>query len=141
MGGVTEQKLSCGVVLARQTEQGWMTLLLRAYHHWDFPKGIREQGEEPIHAALREVDEETGITELAFDWGERFFETGPYSRGKVARYYIASTREEAVEMGISPQTGQPEHHEWRWVTFDEAYDLGSPRVRQIVQWARQIIGT
>ena len=25
--------------------------------------------------------------------------------------------------------------------FDEAYDLGSPRVRQIVQWERQIIGT
>lgn len=138
--GVTEQKLSCGIVLARQTEQGWMTLMLRAYHHWDFPKGIREQGEEPIRAALREVNEETGISELAFDWGERFFETGPYSRGKVARYYIASTREEAVEMGISPQTGQPEHHEWRWVMFDEAYDLGSPRVRQIVQWARQIIG-
>ena len=140
MGGVTAQKLSCGIVLARRSEQGWMTLVLRAYHHWDFPKGIREQGEEPIRAALREVNEETGISELAFDWGERFFETGPYSRGKVARYYIASTREEAVEMGIAPQTGEPEHHEWRWVTFDEAYDLGSPRVRQIVQWARQIIG-
>lgn len=140
MGGVTAQKLSCGIVLARRSEQGWMTLVLRAYHHWDFPKGIREQGEEPIRAALREVNEETGISELAFDWGERFFETGPYSRGKVARYYIASTSEEAVKMGISPQTGEPEHHEWRWVTFDEAYDLGSPRVRQIVQWARQIIG-
>jgi len=140
MGGVTQQKLSCGVVLARQTEHGWVTLMLRAYHHWDFPKGIREQAEEPVNAALREVNEETGISELAFDWGDRFFETGPYSRGKVARYYIASTREEAVEMGISPVTGQPEHHEWRWVTFDEAYDLGSPRVRQIVQWARQIIG-
>lgn len=140
MGGVTEQKLSCGVVLARQTGQGWVTLMLRAFHHWDFPKGIREQGEEPMHAALREVGEETGISDLEFNWGERFFETGPYSRGKVARYYIANTKQEAVEMGISPETGQPEHHEWRWVTFDEAYDLGSPRVRQIVQWARQIIG-
>ena len=27
------------------------------------------------------------------------------------------------------------------VAVDEAYDLGSPRVRQIVQWARQNIGT
>ncbi|MGI9247841.1 MAG: NUDIX domain-containing protein [Woeseiaceae bacterium] len=138
---MTEQKLSCGVVMARQTEDGWLTLMLRAFHHWDFPKGIREHGEEPMQAALREVGEETSIADLAFDWGDRFFETGPYSRGKVARYYIASTRQEAVEMGISPVTGEPEHHEWRWVTFDEAYDLGSPRVRQIVQWARQIIGT
>lgn len=113
---------------------------MRAFHHWDFPKGIREQGEEPVQTALREVCEETGIADLEFDWGERFFETGPYSRGKVARYYIARTRTDAVEMGISPITGEPEHHEWRWVSFDEAYDLGSPRVRQIVQWARQIIG-
>lgn len=141
MGDVMEKKLSCGVVLARETEYGWYTLLLRAYHHWDFPKGICEQGEEPIEAALREVHEETGVDDVRFDWGHRYFETGPYSRGKVARYYIAKTDEEAVKMGLSPVTGLPEHHEWRWVTFDEAYDLGSPRVRGIVQWARQIIGT
>jgi len=137
---VIEQTLSCGIVLARKTEQGWVTLMLRAFHHWDFPKGVREQGEDPIEAAQREVREETGVAALAFDWGERYFETGPYSRGKVARYYIASTETEVVEMGLSPETGEPEHHEWRWVTFDEAYDLGSPRVRQIVQWSRQIIG-
>ena len=138
---MSEQKLSCGVVVARRTDNGWLTLLLRAFHHWDFPKGIRERGEEPMEAAIREVGEETGVTELSFDWGDRFFETGPYSRGKIARYFIATTNQEKVEMGISPETGEPEHHEWRWVSFDEAYDLGSPRVRTIVQWARQIIGT
>lgn len=117
-----------------------MTLLLRAWHHWDFPKGIREPGEEAMQAAVREVREETGIEDPSFAWGDRYFETGPYSRGKVARYYIAETATEAVELGPSPETGEPEHHEWRWVTFDEAYDLGSPRVRQTVQWARQVIG-
>jgi len=137
---MSENILSCGVILARRTEDGWVTLMLRAFHHWDFPKGIRERGEEPMEAAVREVGEETGVTDLSFDWGDRFFETGPYSRGKVARYFIAATGQKDVEMGISPETGEPEHHEWRWVTFDEAYDLGSPRVRSIVQWARQIIG-
>ena len=137
---MSEQKLSCGIVVARRAETGWKTLMLRAFHHWDFPKGIREIGEEPMQTAIREVGEETGVMELSFDWGDRYFETGPYSRGKIARYFIATTTQEEVEMGISPETGQPEHHEWRWVSFDEAYDLGSPRVRQIVQWARQIIG-
>ena len=137
---MTMSKLSCGVVLARRTPDGWVTLLLRAWHHWDFPKGIREPGEEPMQAAVREVREETAISDLSFAWGDRYFETGPYSRGKVARYYIAETETEDVELGPSPDTGEPEHHEWRWVTFDEAYDLGSPRVRQIVQWARQIVG-
>ncbi len=137
---MNESKLSCGVVVARRTGDGWLTLLLRAYHHWDFPKGIRERGEDPMQAAVREVREETSIDELSFDWGDRYFETGPYSRGKIARYFIATTQQEHVVMGPSPETGEPEHHEWRWVSFDEAYDLGSPRVRQIVQWARQIIG-
>ena len=84
--------------------------------------------------------EETGIVDLKFEWGDRFFETGPYSKGKIARYYLAETAKEEIVMGLSPETGEPEHHEWRWVTFDEAYDLTTPRVRSVVQWARQIVG-
>jgi 8-oxo-dGTP pyrophosphatase MutT (NUDIX family) len=131
---LTTDKLSCGVVLARATDDGYVTLMLRAYHHWDFPKGLMEDGEAPVEAALREPTTD-------FEWGERCRETGPYSRGKTARYYLARTDEEKVVMGLSPETGEPEHHEWRWVSFDEAYDLASPRVREVVRWARQIIGT
>lgn len=137
---MSEPYLSCGVVLAREADSRCLTLLLRAYHHWDFPKGVREQGESELEAAQREVREETSIDTLDFAWGERFMETGPYSRGKTARYYLARTAQETVVMGPSPETGAPEHHEWRWVTFDEAYDMTSPRVRTVVQWARQIIG-
>ena len=134
-------QLSCGIVLARRTGSGWLTLMLRAYHHWDFPKGVREDGEAPLDAAHREVAEETGITEVDLEWGERYIETGPYSRGKTARYYLGRTHTADVIMGLSPETGQPEHHEWRWMSFDEAYDLASPRVRGVVKWARQVIGT
>lgn len=133
-------KLSCGVVVVRKAESGWMTLLLRAYRNWDFPKGLCEGGEQPLEAAVREVGEETGIDDLNFDWGDRYVDTAPYNRGKVARYYLARTAEESVEMGISPELGRPEHHEYRWVSFDEAYDLSAPRVRLIVHWARQVIG-
>lgn len=137
---MTEDKLSCGIVLARDSEEGMRTLMLRAWHHWDFPKGIREFGEQPLEAAIRELAEETGITTIEFRWGERYFETGPYSRGKTARYYLAATEETEVVMGLSPETGKPEHHEWRWVSFDEAHDLSSPRVREVVKLTRQIIG-
>lgn len=134
-------RLSCGAVIVREMDEGWLTLMLRAYHNWDFPKGICEAGESPIDAAIREVGEETGILDLDFAWGDRSKETGPYNRGKTARYYLARTNQESVEMGIAPELGRPEHHEFRWVDFDEAYDLSAPRVRLVVQWARQIIGT
>ncbi len=134
------EKLSCGIVLARVADGDLLTLLLRAWHHWDFPKGIREGDEEPLNAAVRELFEETGIGTVEFPWGDRYFETGPYSHGKTARYYLAATEQDAVVIGPSPETGKPEHHEWRWVSFDEAYDLAAPRVRCVVQWARQIIG-
>ena len=133
-------KLSCGAVVVRRTESGWMTLMLRAYRNWDFPKGLCEAGETPMEAAVREVGEETSIAGLEFEWGDRHLETGPYNRGKVARYYLASTTQEAVEMGVSPELGRPEHHEFRWVSFDEAFDLSAPRVREVVKWARQVIG-
>jgi len=134
-------RLSCGVVVVRKTDNGWLALMLRAYHNWDFPKGICEEGEASMDAATREVAEETGITDLEFTWGDRSTDTGPYNRGKTARYYLAKTGQDSVEMGISPELGRPEHHEFRWVSFDEAYDLSALRVRLVVQWARQIIGT
>jgi 8-oxo-dGTP pyrophosphatase MutT (NUDIX family) len=93
---LSTDKLSCGVVLARMTDDGYVTLMLRAYHHWDFPKGLLEEGEEPVQAALRELREETGIASAEFEWGERHMETGPYIRGKTARYYLARTNEEKV---------------------------------------------
>ena len=133
-------KLSCGAVLVRQTNAGWLTLMLRAYKNWDFPKGIREDGESSIEAARREIGEETGIRDISFDWGDRYTDTGPYNRGKVARYYLARTEQEEVVMGISPLLGRPEHHEYSWLSFDDAYDISAPRVRQVVQWARQIVG-
>ena len=134
------ENMSCGVVVVRETDEGWLTIFLRAYHNWDFPKGLREDGEETIEAAVREVGEETGIADLQFNWGDRFMDTGPYNKGKVSRYYLAITETEEIEMGISPELGRPEHNEYRWVSFDEAHDLSAPRVRDVVRWARQIVG-
>jgi 8-oxo-dGTP pyrophosphatase MutT (NUDIX family) len=133
-------KLSCGAVVVRRTAEGWVTVMLRAYRNWDFPKGMCEDGESPREAAIREVGEETGIIDLNFAWGDRCIDTGPYNQGKVARYFLAETPEERIEMGISPETGRPEHHEFRWLDFDAAYDISSPRVRDVVKWARQVVG-
>lgn len=133
--------LSAGVVVVRQVERHWGFLLLRAFQHWDFPKGQVERGEQPLQAARREVAEETGITELHFHWGHDYIETGPYAHGKLARYYLAETTQITIKLGISPELGRAEHHEYCWATLDEAVHLTSPRVRRVLEWARQYLST
>ncbi|HUO67137.1 MAG TPA: NUDIX hydrolase, partial [Gammaproteobacteria bacterium] len=76
-----------------------------------------------------------GIVDLAFVWGEDYCETAPYSRGKVARYYVARTRVERLTLPINPTLGRPEHHEYRWVDLTEAFELTSPRLRPVIAWA------
>jgi 8-oxo-dGTP pyrophosphatase MutT (NUDIX family) len=125
--------------VVRAAPEGWRFLLLRAFNHWDFPKGMVETGEEPLAAAIREVREETLITDLQFVWGEVYTETGPYSRGKVARYYIAQTNTSDVTLTVIEALGRAEHNEFRWVDYDGASRLVSPRVQPIVDWAWQRI--
>lgn len=127
---------SAGVVVVRREDDGWRVLLLRSYRNWDLPKGRVEPNETPLDAAIRETAEESSITDLVFRWGEVFCETAPYGRGKVARYYLAETAQKLITLPISPELGHPEHHEWRWVGFNEAERLAPPRLQPILTWAR-----
>lgn len=126
---------SSGVVITRQFEDGPRYLLLRCYSYWDFPKGEEEPGESPLATARREVFEETGISDLIFRWGEAYVETPPYSRGKVARYYMAESPRSEVYLPVSPELGAPEHQEFRWVSYTEALSLVNDRIRAVLEWA------
>jgi 8-oxo-dGTP pyrophosphatase MutT (NUDIX family) len=130
---------AAGAVIFRRSDRGIRLLLLRAYKNWDFPKGLVEPGEEPLAAARREVEEETGLAGLAYPFDDEFKETLPYAGNKVARYYLAETDAEKIELPISPELGRPEHHEYRWVSFDEAEDLLPPRLAIVLDWARKTL--
>ena len=133
------QRLSSGVVVVSLVQRKLKFLLLRAYRNWDFPKGLVEAGEEPIDAALREVREETTLDDLSFDWGLEFLETGPYNKGKISRYYIARSKETHITLPVNPELGVPEHHEARWVDYQRALDMVTPRLTPVVDWAYRII--
>jgi 8-oxo-dGTP pyrophosphatase MutT (NUDIX family) len=130
---------SAGVMVVRRKAGQWCYLILRAFSNWDFPKGIIEPGEEAIDAAIREVEEETSINDLIFPWGHDFRETAPYGPGKVARYYLGVTQKEKLILPVNPELGHPEHEEYRWVSYDTAHKMLSPRLTPILEWAQQTI--
>ena len=133
-------RFAAGVVPVRWVDGGPRLLVLRAYRLWDFPKGEVEAGEAPFETALRELREETGLGDAEFAWGRGWCETAPYSRGKVARYYLARCAEGAVSLPVSPELGRPEHHEFRWVTPEEAAALLPERLHPILAWALETLG-
>ena len=133
--------LSAGVIVCRRHNDRWLFLLLRAYGYWDFPKGIVEQGEEPAAAAVRETEEETTIRDLEFRWGYNYRDTGPYNnKSKIARYYIAETETEHIELPVNPELGKPEHDAFEWVGREKAMALIAPRVKSAFEWAIKTIG-
>lgn len=132
---------SAGAVIVRKDGARHLYLLLRAYRHWDFPKGEMENNEDALQTALREVHEETSIApeDLTFPWGHAFYETEPYRGGKVARYYLAETAVTPIRLPVNPQLGRPEHDEWRWVHYADAQALLVPRLLAVLEWAERMM--
>jgi bis(5'-nucleosidyl)-tetraphosphatase len=130
---------SAGVVPIRRTAAGARVLVLRAWRHWDFPKGRIEPGETPLAAALRESREEAALDDLVFPWGEVYRDTSPYAGGKVSRYFVGETQREDVVLPINPELGRAEHHEGRWLEIPAARALLVPRLQTILDWARGVV--
>lgn len=60
------EEISAGGVVVRRGAGGPFYLLIHDGHrNWGFPKGHLDPGEGPEDAARREVEEETGLTDLA----------------------------------------------------------------------------
>jgi len=86
--------------------------------HWDFPKGHVEKGESYLQAALREFEEETGITRVDIVEGSRERIHYVYRRSgelvsKDVYFFLASASESDVRLS-------DEHVGYAWLPFDEA---------------------
>jgi 8-oxo-dGTP pyrophosphatase MutT (NUDIX family) len=135
-----KKMLSAGAIPLRKKNGTWEFLLLRAFKYWDFPKGMVEEDEDPWDAALREVEEETGLSKFSTPFHQLYIETEPYGKGKVARYYVVVVEEDKeILFAPNPITGIVEHHEHKWVSYEEAYDLLVPRVQLALNWVQALI--
>jgi bis(5'-nucleosidyl)-tetraphosphatase len=73
---------SCGVIVFRR-EPNREFLLMKHAARWDLPKGHVDEGETDRECALRELEEETGITAGDIELDERFcFKNLYYVRDK-----------------------------------------------------------
>jgi 8-oxo-dGTP diphosphatase len=83
------------------------------YKDWSLPKGKLEPGESHEQAALREVEEETGLTCRLERELEPVSYTDPKGRPKTVRYW-----EMTVESGDF--RANREVDEMRWLAIDDA---------------------
>jgi 8-oxo-dGTP pyrophosphatase MutT (NUDIX family) len=116
---VTEQVRAAGGLVRRRHEDGTDQILLvhrPRYDDWSFPKGKLEPGESDEEAAIREVEEETGL-QCRLD---REVATTQYrdarGRQKTVRYWLMTPIGGRLEAAN-------EVDEVRFVTLAEAREL------------------
>jgi 8-oxo-dGTP pyrophosphatase MutT (NUDIX family) len=135
------REVSAGGVVYRVEHGRPLFLLIRdSYRNWGFPKGHLEKHELPDAAALREVSEETGLSDLVLrgelatiDWHFRF-------RGKLIHKICHFFLMESENASTSPQREEG-ITACRWVPIDEALALISyANAREVLQRAAVSVG-
>ena len=133
-----EYEVSCGIIPVRRVEGRIEYLLLHSAlvrnpdAAWEFPKGSPDDGENETQAALRELQEETGITaiELLPDFrdqvqyqyrreGRQIQKTVTFFTGEVSDWSPIPEHPPTREHGMNRKLGN-----WfTWVDQDAAYRL------------------
>jgi 8-oxo-dGTP pyrophosphatase MutT (NUDIX family) len=121
----TKKQVVAGFVVYRKTSDGTKFLLLyRRGNYWNFPKGHFMPGERSIDAALRELEEETGIkkTELRIVPNFRAYERFYFKIGNQGIYdtvilFLAETHK--ADIHLRPR----EHSGFGWFLYQDAVNV------------------
>ena len=90
----------------------------RAYDDWSFPKGKLDRGESTVAAAVREVEEETGVrVRLGVPLSRQSYPTA--ARTKVVDYWVGRV---VGEHDVSGYLVNAEIDEVEWVDVEKAVD-------------------
>lgn len=118
----TEQ--SAGILVFHGRGKNRKYLLLHyASGHWSFPKGHVEAGEDEREAALREMDEETGISESEISFVEGFGEKIEYffkKNGETIHKRVLFFLAKASGKTLPEVKLSFEHAAFEWLSFREA---------------------
>ena len=110
---------------------------------WQMPQGGIDEGETPAVAALRELQEETGIRRARIvgessDWHHYDLPNhlmgklwGGKHRGQKQKWFAIRFDGPDSEINIAPDDHDQEFEAWRWAALDEVLDLIVPFKRQV----------
>jgi 8-oxo-dGTP pyrophosphatase MutT (NUDIX family) len=133
------EKKSAGAVIFNETlGERYYLLLLYDAGHWDFPKGGIEEGESELDAVIREVREETGITDLKLVEGFRQtisyqFKSSEGEINKTVVFYLGSTSTFKVTLSH-------EHRAYAWLKLEDALEhLTFDTARSVLKVAHKFL--
>lgn len=112
---------------------------------WQMPQGGLDAGEEPLAGALRELEEETGVSRdrvaIVAEASREFFYDLPLElvsklwrgkwRGQRQRWFLM--RFAGVDADVRIDTAEPEFRAWRWVEPAELPQLIVPFKRELYE--------
>ena len=133
------EKSAGAIVFYRSGDKIEYLLLRHELGHWDFPKGHIEEGETVPLAARREIQEETGLSNVRFtpDFKERikyFYKWEGENRFKVVTFFLAKAKTKLVKIS-------KEHLEYRWVSYSNAMKLCEfQNQRKLLRKAQDYLG-
>ncbi|MFO1032553.1 MAG: RNA pyrophosphohydrolase [Hyphomicrobiales bacterium] len=116
---------------------------------WQMPQGGIDEGEDAAAAALRELEEETGVTSahviaeapgwFTYDLPEHLIGkswNGKY-RGQKQRWFALRFDGDDSEIKIIPAASDKGHKQefdlWKWATMDEVLDIVVPFKKQVYE--------
>ena len=131
-------EVSAGIIVKDETVETVSYLWVSAYSNWDFPKGHVENGETLLEAALRELWEETTLSNSDIQVTGTMAPPVIYKGGKKTAHYFLADRISNTEpfLPVNPELGHPENDEYRWMTIKEMESLMPARLLPVVQWIK-----
>tara|TARA_Y100000592_G_scaffold80264_1_gene126746 strand:+ start:877 stop:1296 length:420 start_codon:yes stop_codon:yes gene_type:complete len=117
-------KPAAGIAVLRQIDDTWCVLCLKTHKgNLDLTKGIIDEGESAMETALRETQEEAGITEVTFPYGKE-----PVVSDACTMFVGVTSQD--PEIKPNPHSGVMEHAGFIWLPLLEA--INSTKIKNFL---------